>query len=57
MKRILDKPYEAGTCPCCGSPIEYGQVNHMDNGGTINWECPNCEASGEEGYPPCRCSA
>ena len=38
MKRILDKPYEAGTCPCCGSKIEYGQINHMDNGGTINWE-------------------
>lgn len=50
MKRVLDKPYEAGICPCCGSQIEYGQTNHMDNGGTIDWECPNCEASGEEGY-------
>ena len=50
MKRILDKPYMEGICPCCGSQIEYGQRNHMDNGGTINWECPNCEASGEEGY-------
>ena len=52
MKRILDKPYMEGICPCCGSQIEYGQRNHMDNGGTINWECPNCEASGEEGYTP-----
>ena len=50
MKRILDKPYMEGICPCCGSQIEYGQRNHMDNGGTTNWECPNCEASGEEGY-------
>ena len=50
MKRILDKPYEAGICPCCGSQIEYGQVNHMDNGGTIEWECPKCDASGEEGF-------
>lgn len=50
MKRILDKPYMEGICPCCGSQIEYGQRNHMDNGGTIAWECPNCEASGEEGY-------
>lgn len=49
MKRILDKPYMEGICPCCGSQIEYGQRNHMDNGGTIAWECPNCEASGEEG--------
>ncbi len=50
MKRILDKPYMEGICPCCGSQIEYGQRNHMDNGGTIAWECPNCEASGEEGF-------
>lgn len=50
MKRILDKPYKEGICPCCGSQIEYGQRNHMDNGGTIAWECPNCEASGEEGF-------
>ena len=50
MKRILDKPYMEGICPCCGSQIEYGQRNHMDNGGTIDWECPNCDASGEEGF-------
>ena len=50
MKRFLDKPYMEGICPCCGSQIEYGQRNHMDNGGTIAWECPNCEASGEEGF-------
>lgn len=50
MKRVLDKPFSEGICPCCGAQIEYGQVNHMDNGGTIAWECPNCEASGEEGY-------
>ena len=50
MKRILDKPYMEGICPCCGSQIEYGHRNHMDNGGTIAWECPNCEASGEEGF-------
>lgn len=50
MKRILDKPYQEGICPCCGAHIEYGQRNHMDNGGTISWECPLCEASGEEGF-------
>lgn len=50
MKRILDKPYMEGICPCCGSQIEYDRRNHMDNGGTIAWECPNCEASGEEGF-------
>lgn len=50
MKRILEKPYAEGICPCCGSEIEYGQRNLMDNGGTIAWECPNCEATGEEGF-------
>lgn len=50
MKRILDKPYMEGICPCCGSQIDYGQRNQMDSGGTIAWGCPNCEASGEEGF-------
>ena len=50
MKRILENPYQEGVCPCCGAQIEYGQRNHMDNGGTIYWECPNCGASGKEGF-------
>ena len=43
MKRILDKPYMEGICPCCGSQIEYGQRNHMDNGGTIDHVDDGCQ--------------
>lgn len=50
MKHVLIKPFAEGICPCCGAEIRYGQRNQMDNGGTIDWECPSCEASGEEGY-------
>lgn len=50
MKIVLTKPYAEGICPCCGAEIQYGQRNQMDNGGTIDWECPACGASGEEGF-------
>lgn len=42
---------EEGICPLCGAEIEYnGSHDIDDDGGTIPWECPNCEATGKEGY-------
>lgn len=39
-----------GLCPLCGADVNYGSRNVMDSGGTISWECPECNATGEEGY-------
>lgn len=41
---------EENVCPLCGNSLEYGSHNEMDDGGTIEWECPKCGATGKEGY-------
>lgn len=42
---------EEGVCPLCGAEIKYSGPHDIDDdGGTIPWECPNCEATGKEGY-------
>lgn len=42
---------EEGICPVCGSSVEYkGENNIDDDGGTCPWTCPDCGASGKEGY-------
>ena len=39
-----------GICPLCGGNIDYGSFNLVDEGGTYDWECPGCGATGKEGY-------
>lgn len=40
-----------GICPVCGGSIEYGGENNIDDdGGTCPWTCPDCGATGKEGY-------
>ena len=42
---------EEGVCPVCGGEIVYtGEHDFDDSGGKYGWECPNCGASGREGY-------
>lgn len=41
---------EEGICPVCGGELEYGNDNPTDNGGLIDWTCPDCGATGKEGY-------
>lgn len=42
--------YEQGICPICGASINYGNDQSLDDGGVIEWECPECGATGKEGY-------
>lgn len=39
-----------GICPICGGELEYGRDIPTDAGGLIDWMCPNCRATGKEGY-------
>lgn len=39
-----------GVCPVCGGQINYGCFELVDEGGTYDWECPDCGATGKEGY-------
>ena len=41
---------ESGICPICGSELEYGDDEPLDDGGVYEWTCPSCGATGEEGY-------
>lgn len=41
---------EEGICPMCGGTLEYEDDIHTDNGGFFEWKCPNCGATGKEGY-------
>ncbi len=41
---------EAGICPICGGELEYVDNIRSDNGGLAVWTCPNCGATGKEGY-------
>lgn len=41
---------EAGVCPICGGQLEYIDTIRSDNGGFAVWRCPNCGATGKEGY-------
>lgn len=42
---------EEGICPVCGgAALEYGSDNPTDDGGLIDWTCPDCGATGKEGY-------
>lgn len=43
-------PHTEGICPVCYSEIEYGNFKLLDEGGIYEWECPNCGATGKEGY-------
>lgn len=39
-----------GICPLCGAVVEYSGNEHLDDGGVHPWECPECGATGKEGY-------
>lgn len=39
-----------GICPVCGAEIEYNDNIQLDDCGVYPWECPSCDARGEEGY-------
>lgn len=42
---------EDDICPCCGAEIKYcGEHDPDDSGYTIDWECPECGATGKAGY-------
>lgn len=41
---------EAGVCPVCGGELEYVDTIRSDNGGFAVWTCPDCGATGKEGY-------
>lgn len=51
-KTIIKRVCQEGVCPLCGcDDLEYGERDDCsDNGGTQHWDCPNCGASGDEGY-------
>lgn len=50
-KTAPKKTDERGICPVCGTPIQYdGEYEILDDGGLIDWECPNCGTTGREGY-------
>lgn len=42
--------YQEGICPVCGGSICYGSFDLVDEGGTYDWTCSSCGASGREGY-------
>ena len=39
-----------GVCPVCGTQINYGCFDLVDEGGVYEWECPACGTTGKEGY-------
>ena len=42
---------EEGVCPICGgTDLDYGGDTPADDGGLIDWRCPDCGATGKEGY-------
>lgn len=42
---------EEGVCPICGgTDLDYGNDTPTDDGGLIDWTCPDCGATGKEGY-------
>lgn len=49
-KREITVTCQAGICPLCGSTLSYVDHDHCDNGGLNHWECPECGATGKEGY-------
>lgn len=52
MEFSIDEPTndKAGICPLCGASVEYGEREQMDDGCVYFWTCPNCGATGREGY-------
>lgn len=50
MIRISVKEIREGICPLCGAKYEYRERDWMDNGGTYQWTCSECGATGEEGF-------
>lgn len=49
-KRKITTECKEGICPICSNQINYGSFELVDEGGTYDWECPACGATGEEGY-------
>ena len=46
-----DATDKEGVCPVCGGKIEYDGTHTIDDdGGMFDWNCPDCGASGREGY-------
>lgn len=41
---------EADICPLCGGELEYEDDIRTDDGGFFVWKCPDCGATGKEGY-------
>lgn len=50
MKKEVHTICKEGVCPLCNSPVEYGSRKEFDDDYVVNWSCPNCNASGQEGY-------
>lgn len=42
--------YKEGICPVCGSNIRYGSFELSGEGGFYEYHCPECGATGKEGY-------
>ncbi len=49
-KKIIEVICKEGICPLCGAEVEYGMRENRDCGGIQEWECPECGATGNEGF-------
>lgn len=51
MEQAEGNTDKEGICPVCGGEIEYDGTHTIDDdGGMFDWNCPDCGASGREGY-------
>ena len=46
----LSHACKEGVCPLCGGSVSYGSFELVDEGGTYDWDCSGCGATGKEGY-------
>ena len=49
--KVISVNDKEGICPVCGTEFAYtGTFDIDDDGLAYSWECPNCGASGKEGF-------